>query len=180
MPKGSRRNKFTFWRERRAGRCEAPRRRRCRTSSRSGNEADTRPCRRAPAGCGPQARWLCCSLLTYRPGYSSSLAPRQRAWGPAAKCEVISARALRGECGTLGLPQRREESGFALAFELDVPVEIVAPGFRRIAEADRDVKHGGDPIGRAWLPDKVHPCLLRRPAALLVIAFEATGHNIVP
>src|SRR6059036_2517640 len=37
--------------------------------------------RRAPAGCGPQARWLCCSLLTYRPGYSSSLAPRQRAWG---------------------------------------------------------------------------------------------------
>src|SRR5436189_3211986 len=50
--------------------------------------------RRAPAGCGPQARWLCCSLLTYRPGYSSSLAPRQRAWGPAAKCEVISARAL--------------------------------------------------------------------------------------
>src|SRR5206468_12952903 len=28
------------------------------------------------------------------PGYSSSLAPRQRAWGPAAKCEFISARAL--------------------------------------------------------------------------------------
>ena len=21
--------------------------------------------RRAPSGCGPQARWLCCSLLTY-------------------------------------------------------------------------------------------------------------------
>src|SRR6059036_1490375 len=41
--KGSRRNKFTFWRERRAGRCEAPRRSRCRTSSRSGNKADTRP-----------------------------------------------------------------------------------------------------------------------------------------
>src|SRR5438046_7235839 len=41
--KCARRNKFTFWRERRAGRCEAPRRRRCRTSSRSGNEADARP-----------------------------------------------------------------------------------------------------------------------------------------
>src|SRR5437762_11644206 len=48
-----------------------------------------------PRPCGPQARWLCCSLLTYRPGYSSSLAPRQRAWGPAAKCKFISARALR-------------------------------------------------------------------------------------
>src|SRR5437773_6799317 len=46
--------------------------------------------------CGPQARWLCCSLLTYRPGYCSSLAPRQRAWGPAAKWEVISARTLGG------------------------------------------------------------------------------------
>src|SRR5881396_3901168 len=35
---------------------------------------------------GRSSRWLCCSLLTYRPGYCSSLAPRQRAWGPAAKC----------------------------------------------------------------------------------------------
>jgi len=40
----------------------------------------------APPGCGPQARWFCCSLLTYRTGYCWSLAPRQRAWGPAAKC----------------------------------------------------------------------------------------------
>src|SRR5947207_2432057 len=51
--KGSRRNKFTFWRERRAGRCEAPRRRRCRTSSRSGNEADTRPSPPRPCGLWP-------------------------------------------------------------------------------------------------------------------------------
>src|SRR5947199_9270318 len=50
---------------------------------------------RAPLPRSGTARWLCCPLLTYRPGYSSSLAPRQRAWGPAAKCEVISARALR-------------------------------------------------------------------------------------
>ena len=26
--------------------------------------------RRAPPGCGPQARWLCCSLLTYPSGYA--------------------------------------------------------------------------------------------------------------
>src|SRR5881628_1947810 len=57
----------------------------------------------APPGCGPQARWLCCSLLTYRPGYSSSLAPRQRAWGPAAKWEVISARALSAQRESLTL-----------------------------------------------------------------------------
>ena len=41
--------------------------------------------RRAPSGCGSQARWLCCSLLTYQ-GVCSSLAPRQRTCEPAAKC----------------------------------------------------------------------------------------------
>jgi len=80
-----------------AGRAHARRRDEGDVGHRRG--AATKPIRalrrRAPSGCGPQARWLCCSLLTYRPGYSSSLAPRQRAWGPAAKCEVISARALR-------------------------------------------------------------------------------------
>src|SRR5436189_714776 len=79
-----------------AGRADARRRDEGDVGHRRG--AATKPIRalrrRAPAGCGPQARWLRCSLLTYRPGYSSSLAPRQRAWGPAAKCEVISARAL--------------------------------------------------------------------------------------
>jgi len=41
--------------------------------------------RRAPSGCGFQARRLCCSLLTYQ-RVCSSLAPRPRAWEPAAKC----------------------------------------------------------------------------------------------
>src|SRR5881275_1157336 len=78
-----------------AGRADARRRDEVDVGHRRGAATKQMPARRrAPAGCGPQARWLCCSLLTYRPGYSSSLAPRQRAWGPAAKCEVISARAL--------------------------------------------------------------------------------------
>jgi hypothetical protein len=52
--------------------------------------------RRAPSGCGPQARWCCCSLLTCNrawlslPAQFSSLAPCQRAWGPAAKCNLYS------------------------------------------------------------------------------------------
>src|SRR5919201_1881364 len=81
-----------------AGRADARRRDAGDVGHRRG--AATKPIRalrrRAPPDCGPQARWLRCSLLTYRPGYSSSLAPRQRAWGPAAKCKVISARALSG------------------------------------------------------------------------------------
>src|SRR5436305_7043029 len=79
-----------------AGRADARRRDEGDVGHRRG--AATKPIRalrrRAPAG--PQARWLCCSLLTYHPGYCSSLAPRQRAWGPAAKWEVISARTLGG------------------------------------------------------------------------------------
>src|SRR5947207_11219071 len=82
--KGSRRNKFAFW-------------------------------RRAPAGCGPQARWLRCSLLTYRPGDSSSLAPRQRAWGPAANCEVISARALSNPLWHYVIWPQRHSHGEKLA-----------------------------------------------------------------
>src|SRR6266568_4021613 len=75
-----------FWRERRAGRCEAPRRRRCRcASSRSGNKADARPPPR-PSGLRP-AGPLAVLLAPYIPHrVCSLLAPCQRAWGPAAKC----------------------------------------------------------------------------------------------
>src|SRR5947208_8491022 len=71
-----------------AGRADARRRDEGDVGHRRGAATKQMPARRrAPPGCGPQARWLCCSLLTYRPGYSSSLAPRHRAWGPAAKWE---------------------------------------------------------------------------------------------
>ena len=67
LSKGSRKNNFTFWRERRAGRCKAPRRRRCRcASSRSGNAADARPPPR-PFGlrpAGPLASLLAPYILT--------------------------------------------------------------------------------------------------------------------
>ena len=58
--------------------------------------------RRTPSGCGPQARWLRCSRLTYNP-VCSSLAPCQRAWGPAAKwaCYYVT-------------DPNREESGLCL------------------------------------------------------------------
>src|SRR5947209_19512085 len=85
-----------------AGRADARRRDEVDVGHRRGAATKQMPARRrAPSGCGPQARWLCCSLLTYRPGYSSSLAPGQRAWGPAAKCEFISARPLRTITGRL-------------------------------------------------------------------------------
>jgi len=48
--KGSRKNKFTFWRERRAGRCRRRDAGDVVTSSRSGNAADAAR-RRAPKGC---------------------------------------------------------------------------------------------------------------------------------
>jgi hypothetical protein len=88
LSKGSRRNNFTFWRESRWS---------IMNRFLLAKHAEDR----APSGCGPQARWLCCSLLTYRAGYASSLAPRQQAWGPAAECELISARTLRTTAGSI-------------------------------------------------------------------------------
>jgi len=50
--------------------------------------------RRAPSGCGPQAPCLRCSPLTCNPAWLGrrtrfwSLAPFQRAWGPAAKSNL--------------------------------------------------------------------------------------------
>src|SRR4030042_2029658 len=46
--KGLRKNKFTFWRERRAGRCKAPRRRRC------GDIVEERQRRRCPPAAAPR------------------------------------------------------------------------------------------------------------------------------
>jgi antitoxin component of MazEF toxin-antitoxin module len=46
--KGSRKNKFTFWRERRMGRCKAPRRRRC------GDIVEERQRRRCPSAAAPR------------------------------------------------------------------------------------------------------------------------------
>ena len=54
-----------FWRERRAGRCEAPRRRRCGVIVEERQQSRCPPAAAPLTGCGPQARWLCCSLLTY-------------------------------------------------------------------------------------------------------------------
>jgi len=91
---------LAFWRERRAGRCEAPRRRRCGVHRRGAATKQMPARRRAPAGCGSEARWRFCSLLTCDPAWLglrtqfSSLAPSQRAWEPAAKCQVILAHAL--------------------------------------------------------------------------------------
>ncbi|MBM3789535.1 MAG: dicarboxylate/amino acid:cation symporter, partial [Acidobacteria bacterium] len=47
-PKGSRNNRFTFWRERRAGRCKAPRRRRC------ADIVEERQRRRCPSAAAPR------------------------------------------------------------------------------------------------------------------------------
>src|SRR5438093_9553419 len=77
-----------FWRERRAGRCKAPRRRRC------GGIVEERQRRRCPPAAAPfglrPAGPLAVLLAPYIPQRSqrvcSSLAPCRRAWGPAAKC----------------------------------------------------------------------------------------------
>ena len=101
----------------------------------------------ALSGCDPQARWLCCSLLTYHPGYSSSLAPRQRAWGPAAKCQVILARALNGASAQCHPGSRISECGV----EPFSPPTLLAAAERPSTFARRSTKPGpGDSSAPPW------------------------------
>jgi len=49
--------------------------------------------------------------------------------------------------------------------ELDVPVEVVAPAFWRVADADRNANRGHR-LRTLWPAHEVHPCFFRRAAAL--------------
>jgi hypothetical protein len=80
--KGSRKNKFTFWRERRAGRCKAPRRRRCGDIVEDPERCSGPP----PRPEGRQAR-------LYTTSYTN-LTAEPPTVNAAAECEVIFARAL--------------------------------------------------------------------------------------
>src|SRR4029450_13418494 len=80
--KDSRRNNFTFWRE---SRWTVLNRVSCQLHSLTASRS--RPFGLRPAG--PLALLL---APHNRPGYAWSLAPRQRAWGPAAECELIPAQ----------------------------------------------------------------------------------------
>src|SRR5947208_11332529 len=84
MTKGSRKNKLAFWRERRAGRCKAPRRRRC------GDIVEERQRRRCLPAAAPRR------AAATTPGKLLRFAVMiQLAMGVAAKCQIILARALR-------------------------------------------------------------------------------------
>jgi hypothetical protein len=86
---GSRRNNFAFWRESRWS-----------IMNRFLLAAHTQD--RAPSGC-PQARWRGASDDAYSGRYVRSEQQSQRAWGPAAECELISARTL--SVLVIGLPR---------------------------------------------------------------------------
>ena len=83
-----------LWRERRGGRWEAPRRRRCRcASSRSGNKADA-PAAPRPYGLGSPGT-LVLLLAPYIPQrVCALLAPSQRPWGSQQSVSVTSWQTL--------------------------------------------------------------------------------------
>ena len=74
---------------------------------------------------------------------------------------------------------QRELSPRSLDIELDVPVEVVPPALRRRFEAEGDVERR-QPVRLGGLPDQAHAGFFRRAAALLVIAAETGGDNVVP
>jgi hypothetical protein len=73
-----------------------------------------------------------------------------------------------------------QPEGSGLVFEFYVPVEVIPPGFRRTAEADRDMQHCGHPFGLFGPADQAHARFLGSSPSLFVIAFETAGYNVVP
>src|ERR1041384_831416 len=67
-------------------------------------------------------------------------------------------------------------SGFV---ELHIPVQIVAPALRRVAQADRDADRRRR-IGAPRVARQPHACLSRRAATLLPVARHAAGDDVLP
>src|SRR2546428_14022386 len=82
-PKGSCKNKLAFWRERRAGRCKAPRRRRC------SDIVEERQRRRCPPAAAPRR-----AAIPMHADYYSLMIMFLLGMGTAAKCQDILAPAL--------------------------------------------------------------------------------------
>ncbi len=72
----------------------------------------------------------------------------------------------------------RRRSG--LAFQFDIPIEVIAPGLGRRPESDRDVEHARDPFGFFRTPYQFHSGFLRSASALSMIAFETAGNDVFP
>jgi hypothetical protein len=66
------------------------------------------------------------------------------------------------------------------AFELNIPIEIIAPSLRCNSETNRYVQHGRNPFGLFGAADQGHACLCRRAPSLLVVTLKATGNDIFP
>ncbi len=80
---------------------------------------------------------------------------------------------------TSDLSMLKVQPSRVVAIELDIPVEVVAPavGRRPYGELGRNARQ---PPWAFRLPDEAHPGLFRRPAALLPVAIDATGHDVLP
>src|SRR2546427_11030262 len=86
-----------FWRERRAGRCKAPRRRRC------SDIVEERQRRRCPPAAAPRR-----AAVPMHADYYSLMIMFLLRMGTAAKCQVILARALSALAVCVGSPTVRE------------------------------------------------------------------------
>src|SRR4029453_8330329 len=67
----------------------------------------------------------------------------------------------------------------AFVVQLDVPVEVVTPRFRRVPKADSN-SNCGSLVGTLGNPNEMHAGLLRRPATLLPVAGNAAGNDVFP
>ena len=131
---------------------------------------------RAPAA---RRRECQASLSTGNPCPRSATRPPSTA--RAARPMKWWARTSTSECRTSRADDVTLRTSALALVELDVPVEVVAPALRRVAQpnliGDADRRRRVGPPRR---PAAVHARLGRRAAALLPVAAHAAGDDVLP
>src|SRR4051812_32696449 len=97
--------------------------------------------------------------------------------GGIARLRVAHASTGPGRGGGLGALD--SVHGRLRIVELDVPVQVVAPALRSIAEADRNPERRRR-LGTARRHDEPHPCLFGRTPAFPPVARHAAGDDVLP
>src|SRR5438128_1264325 len=100
--------------------------------------------------------------------------------------EVVAKSRVSGSAGAgkdrgegTGRPRSCREYTLSGVVELDVPVQVVAPAVRRIAESDGDAD-GRCGFGAFRGAQHPHAGLDWRPPALTAIAADAAGDDVLP
>src|SRR3990172_6293074 len=77
------------------------------------------------------------------------------------------------------LHSNQKQPTIGSSVQLDIPIEIIAPAFRRVLEDEREIETG-HPFWLGSLPNKSHAALLGCLPSLSTVAINTSRDNVLP